>query len=235
MIDCPAFRALLRLELARTLPQISRTLGLAAVAAAALAVFGGVTSSRLVLLMTFVAVSGTGAVFQNVIRDKLEGGLDFLVSLPVDRRVLALSRAAACGALAVPAGACLTAAGTMALRAANAHNFGALTVAAAFVLATAGMTAVAMLGMGLSLRLKVSHFANLIVVGFLAGLGTLWLLSHALHLSRETLLALATTPWFLPAFIVAITGLLVFAGWLGYYLAWTGLDRFSPGRDQVDW
>ena len=104
MSDRRALRALLRLELARTLPQISRTLGLAALAAAALAVFGGVTSSRLVLLMTFVAVSGTGAVFQNVIRDKLEGGLDFLVSLPVDRRVLAISRAVACAVLAVPAG-----------------------------------------------------------------------------------------------------------------------------------
>jgi hypothetical protein len=188
-----------------------------------------------VLLMTFVAVSGIGAVFQNVIRDKLGGGVEFLVSLPVDRRVLASSRTAACCLLAVPPGACLTAVGALALRSYGAPLPGPAVTAGAFGLAVTGVAAGAVLGMGVSLRLKAAHFANVVIVGFLAGLAVIWLVTHVIHPSPESLRRLAAPEWFAPALISTLAGLLGATSWLGYYLAWTGLERFRPDRDQVSW
>jgi ABC-type Na+ efflux pump permease subunit len=228
-------QALLRLELRRTLPPVLRAVGLAAVAAAALTVFGGVTPSRLALLMTFVAISGIGAAFQNVIRDKLDGGLEFLLSLPVDRRVLALSRTAACAALGLPAGAALTATGRLALRTAGVSPPGVSITAGAFVLSTLAVAAVAVLMMGISLRLKAAHFANMVAVGFLAGLGVVWLVSHVVRPSRGGLLRLAAAPWLPGLLVLTVSVLLGAATWLGYRLARTGLERFRPDRDQVSW
>ncbi|MCG6958171.1 MAG: hypothetical protein LJF04_19450 [Gemmatimonadetes bacterium] len=235
MNDRGVVRALLRLELKRTLPPVLRAVGLAAVAGVALTAFGAVTPSRLLLLMTFVAVSGIGTVFQNVIRDKLDGGLEFLLSLPVDRRLLAVSRTAACAALALPAGAALTAAGWLALRAAGASPPGVAITSVAFVLSVLGVASVAVLMMGISLRLKAAHFANLVAAGFLAGLGVVWLVSHVVRPSREALLRLAATPWFPGLSVLTAGALLVSAAWLGYGLARTGLERFRPDRDQVYW
>jgi ABC-type Na+ efflux pump permease subunit len=230
-----ALSALMGLELRRTLPPVLRTVGLAVVAAVALGAFDAVTPSRVLLLVTFVAVSGIGTIFQNVIRDKLAGGLEFLIALPVDRRVLALSRTAACAVVALPAGGALTAAGCLALQAAGMPRPGVVATASLFVVCAAGVAAFAILAMGISLRLKAAHFANLVMAAFLVGLGVVWVTSHVFHPSRATLVGLTMAPWFTGLTVLAAGALLSTAAWVGYGLARTGLERFKPERDQVSW
>lgn len=225
--------ALILLELRRAEPPVRRTAVLGAGVALLITIMGLATPGRMAFIFVVLGFTCITTAVLAVTRDKVDGGLEFLVSLPVDRATLAAARLGVGGLLALGAGLCFTGAfwvtvgdalpGTSGPRLAL-EAFGAITGVA--VLATG-------LGIGMSLRMRASHFANLAFVGFLATLALGEVLERVMPDGKATLLDLLGRPWFPRALAAALVLTAAGAGWLAYWLARTGLERYRPERDKM--
>lgn len=228
-----AYRALVALELRRVEPQLRRTLTLAAGTALLITLLGWATPGRMAFILLVLGIAGVSAAVMNVVKDKLDGGLEFLVSLPVGRGVLAAARLTAGCILSVAAGVCLTAAFWMASRGSLPAASRPPVAVELFGIITGGTVLSVGLGIGTSLRMRASQFANLVFVGFLAVLVVEKVVAHAIPGGEVTVLSLLGRPWVPRALGVALVLLAGVAGWLAFWLARTGLERFKPERDKA--
>jgi len=227
--------ALVLLELRRAAPVVVQTSRMGAGALVVLLLFGWQTPGRIAFVLGVMGLAGLWSVPMNVMRDKLEGGLEFLTALPVEPRVLAAARLLAVVIFALPAGAGGAAAVYLTYGAGLA-TIPALRLALwTFALVSAGAALAVGVGVGIALRIEARSFANLVVLGFLAVVAAGRLLARlAPHVEPIAQTALAD-PW-LPAALCALLACLgAFFGWLAFYLARTGLERFGPRRDRITW
>jgi ABC-type Na+ efflux pump permease subunit len=230
-----ALRSLVLLELRRVERPLRRTLGLAAGAAVAISVLGLATPGRMAFIFMVLGMTFLSTPVMGVVKDKLDGGLEFLVALPVDRSVLAAARLAAGSLLAVAGGLCLCAGLWLVARPSlpvTPSRSLALTMCG---VVTVGAALSVGLGTGVSLRMRASRFANLLFAGFLVALLAGELARRAIPGGAAVFLPLMGEPWFPPALAIALGLLVGFASWLAYWLCRTGLERFRPERDEATW
>jgi hypothetical protein len=230
-----ALRSLMILELRRAERPLRRTLGLAAGASVVISVLGLATAGRMAFILVVLGMTVLSTPVMSIVKDKLDGGLEFLVALPVDRSVLAAARLGAGCLISMAGGLCLAVAfwlvSRQSLPAMRSHSlapgaFGIIIVGAALSVG---------LGMGVSLRMRASRFANLVFAGFLVALVVEKLIRHAMPGGADVLLRLLAEPWFPRALAVALGLLAGAAAWLAYWLSRTGLERFRPERDEPTW
>lgn len=230
-----AFRALVALELRRAAFTLRRTLMLAAGAVAALWILGWASSGRLAFVLVALGITMLMAPVMSVVKDKLDGGLEFLVSLPADRRVLAGARLLAAGLISVPGGVCCAVAFWLVSRVVLAAAPGASLPLSLLGVITGGTVLFVGLGIGVSLRMRASHFANLVFAGLLAVLAAGKVLQSLFPGGKTAVLHMLGEPWVPPAFSVGLALGALGVGWFSYWLSRTGLERFRPERDQPSW
>jgi ABC-type Na+ efflux pump permease subunit len=230
-----ALHALVSLELARVKPVMLRTLRLAVGAAALMAVVGWGTAGRYAFLLSVLGISGLTGLLMSVVRDKLDGGIEFVVALPVPRGTLAAARLAACGIVSIPAGASLVAAFWLAYRDAIPSGGGFRLLVAMFPVAVCVVALPAALGVALTLRIEASRIGNVMFGGMLVFFALAEVLDHAVPDADVALIAFLTRPWAPGALVGALAALVGAGGWLAYRLARTGYERFRPVRDKATW
>lgn len=230
-----AGRALVALELRRVTGPVLRMYGFTAVAMGFLVAVGWSTPGRLSFLLALAGFSTVSQIPMNALRDRVEGGLEFLTGLPVAPETLAAARIGACALAAAPGAALILAATGVLLGNAGALPRGLGWVPAAGLLAWSGVTAGASFITALVLRLQVSRmgYVPLALVLALAALDPV--VSRMLPHPWETLRALAARPW-LPqaAWAVCFLGCGV-AVLVSLRLAGAAMRAFRPGRDRMTW
>lgn len=228
-----ALRALVALELRRVGASAARIVAAVAALVGVLVLAGWMTPARVAIPVGMVGFSLLAAGPSGVMRDKLDGGLEFLTFLPVPAGTLAAARLAYVTLASVPGGAGLA----LALWGFGEDEFAAAPgapwslVVGIWIVSLLG----ALLATGCALRFGVRRMGQ-VFVGVLFG----WL---ALGGILETI---APEPWLVtrwllerPGSAVALWALglatLVCTPWLSYRLARTGIERFTPGRDRIGW
>ncbi len=228
-------RKLVELEMRRARPILTQTMLLGAVVLALLWALGWSTPGRASFVLGVIAVSGLWAVPTSIMRDKLDGGMEFLTALPIERTTLAAARLLAVLLFAVPAGAV----GVLAIHVMYGSQFTGLgSVHAALVwfgALTLGSTVITALVVGVSCRLEVRHFSRLALIAFLAFVSLGELSDHLAPQWKPAALALAARPWFPQALVAGLLCAAALLLWLSFHLARTGFERYKPGRDRITW
>lgn len=230
-----AFRALTILELRRMRGPMVRSSGLLAALVMVLQVFGMASPGAVAFLYATIGLSFLVGVATNVVRDRFDGGLEFVVSLPVSSGLLSAARLAACALVAMPAALLMTVGLALTLPPATGQPPTATWAAQLFV----GVWVAGSVGAGLLLgslvrftqetlaRLPLVVVALIIVVT--AGTDRLF---PGLD---ERLVALAGEPW-VPALLSGATVMAALFGLaFAYWLLEGGIRRFQPGRDRITW
>lgn len=227
-----AFPTLVRLEVRRGLPSVLRTLPTAVTALAVMAVFGWLTPQRAAWVL-FVLSGMALAPVLAILRDKLDGSLEFLVSLPVDRGTLAAARLVGTIPFAVGGAVCLTAGLWLVSFEALPDALSPYLILETGVVSTGIMTIGTALATGVGLRLRARHFANLMLVGFVGVVASGAVIGHLVPGGLATMLGVMARPWF-PRVAAAVLGLgAVGAVWLSYALTRSAFERFRPERDKI--
>ncbi len=232
-MSASVWRALLGLELRRAVTIAGKLLAFTAVAAALLGLSGSMSVPRAGLLLSVAATAFAMQVPVGIMRDKLDGGLEFLVSLPVPAAHLAAGRFVATVACCLPASLALA----LALHVSRprlevAFPLGPL---GAFLAIWVGMNALCLLMVGLALRFEARTTLYLPV-----GLGFAGALFDEISprigwdpaASARWLVAQPWAPTALSSGTLVATAALV---WLAFHLGRTGLERYTPGRDRITW
>jgi hypothetical protein len=230
-----ALPTLVRLELGRIFLPVVKMYGFTAAVAALLLAAGWSTPGRLSFLLALAGFSTLSQIPMNALRDRIEGGLEFLKGLPVDAGTLALARVAACAVGAVPAAVIVLGAAVVLGRGTDPVVEGTAWIPGAVILAWAGLAAGASLVTGLVLRVQVSRigYVPLVLVLALAALDPV--VDRLVPDPAATVGSLLELPW-LPqaawAAGLAASGLVTS---LAFQLARSGIRTFTPGRDRVTW
>lgn len=227
------WRALLGLELRRAVVIAGKLLLFSAVAAGLLAILGSLSVSRAALLLSIAATAFAMQVPVGIVRDKLDGGLEFLLSLPVPPVHLAVGRFVATALCCLPASGALA----LALHVSRpileaAFPGGAL---GAFLAIWVGMNLLCMLMVGIALRFDARATLYLPVsLGFAAALSDEIVKRMGWDPAALARLLMAQ-PW-APAAVRVVASLGVGAlVWVALHLGRTGLERYTPGRDRITW
>lgn len=234
MLDRTILR-LLALEVRRARPVVLQTTALAAVALVVLALVGWLTPPRAGWILVAWSLAAPWSLPMSVLRDRLDGGLEFLQALPVSAGRLAAARLLAAVAFALPAGVASAVAFSLVRAPApgppDALRGGLLT----FGLVTLAVASLAALGTGIALRLETRTFANGVGLAFVAVIAAHHLANRFLPGLEPGLVGLLGRPWVPRLSMVAAPFLAVALGGLGFHLARSGIERFTPGRDRVTW
>lgn len=212
-----------------------RTSGFLAAAVLVLVALDMAEPGVLAFLCATVGVSFLFGIAVNGVRDRLEGGLEFLTSLPVTSRVAAWARLVACGVVAVPSAVLLSAALILVAPTAPAGMPGAVWVASCFMGTWLSATGSSALLLGALLRFSQEMMGRIpvvVVLTIFVGAGALerafpGLETHMAGLAREL--------WFPAALSVAVWLGSVAALAVAYRLLEGGIRRFRPGRDSITW
>jgi len=228
-----ALGALVRLELLRARPAALRLFTFVAGAAAVMSLAGWATAARLGVFLLLAGFTLVAYVPTSILRDKLDGGMEFLVSLPTPASTLAAGRLLAVVVACVPGAAALWA--------------GLLLVTPVPVWAVPGgpwnvllgmwlLTTVAMVVLvGVTLRIRVEHTGAIFITFFVLSTAVDELVPRLLPDPLATARRLWTAPWApLALWILGVT-LVAGAVVVGFRLARTGFERFTPGRDRISW
>jgi hypothetical protein len=227
------WRALLGLELRRAVVIAGRLLLFSAVAAGLLALSGSLSASRGALLLSIAATAFAVQVPVGIVRDKLDGGLEFLLSLPVPPAHLAAGRFAAAILCCLPASGALV----LALHVSRPDLEAVFPGGAsgAFLAMWAGLNLLCTLLVGIALRFDARTALYLPMgMGFVAA--ALDETARRMGWDVEAPMRwLLTQPW-VPGAVRAIA-VLGFGGlmWLSFHLGRTGLERYTPGGDRITW
>jgi hypothetical protein len=228
-----AFRALVGLELYRSTVALRRVVILGAGVSAFLTLVGWGTPGRYAFILTVIGMTILMSAVLSTLSDKATQGLEFLVSLPVERSVLAGARLAAGVVLSLAASPFLAAAVLLVSGSAlPAVGLALRSVATGGVIFVTGALGVA-LCIGVGLRIRVRQFGALFLVGFVGVTALEHAVQAVLPHERPALLKLVAWPW-LPQ-VAGASGVLLAAavGRLAYWLARTGYERHRPERDEV--
>jgi hypothetical protein len=186
-------------------------------------------------LYATVGVSFLFGVALNGVRDRLDGGLEFLTSLPVTPRVAAAARLAACAAVAAPAAALLTVAVVLIAPVAPVAASPPAWIAACFLGTwSVGASGSALL-LGMLLRFSQQALGRLPV----ALMAATFVVAGALERFAPEVplrgMDLVREPWFpaalTAALLLAELGALLFA----FRLLESGIRRFRPGKGSLTW
>ena len=226
-----ALRALVVLEWTRVVPTVLRSLAMGGVVTAVLGGTGAFTLPRMAFILGVVGVVPVLSFPLNALRDKLDGGLEFLRVLPVAARTQALGRLVAIVGMALPASLVATLATVLALKGSVSAVLGLGALLQLFFALTLVMVGVAFLGTALVLRFDVQQ-SNYALVGVFA---TFMVLDHVFPDPVGTFLVLSQQGWFPPVlWAVVCVGVLAMA-WLGFSMACSGIEGFTPSRDRLTW
>lgn len=227
----PALRALVLLEWKRLLPTAARTLGMGAVVTGVLVATGAFTFPRLAFLLAVVGLVPVMGVPMNALRDKLDGGLEFLGLLPVSPRTHAAARLLALVGASIPAALVATAAAVLALQGGITGPLGPRPILQLFLATLLFMVGGAFFATALILRFQTQQGHYVV----LALLGSGMVLDRVLPDPVATFLALSVHGWFIPVVwslgVVAVGAM----AWLAFSMACSGIERFKPSADRLTW
>lgn len=227
-------RALMLVELRRVRPIAVRTVLLGAAGLVVLFLLDHLSRGWAAALLGWVSFSGLFALVSHPLRDKLDGSMEFLRSLPADPGEIAASRLLAVAVVAVPTGVL--------------GGLGAWLAVVPFLpgipawrlLAPCMGGAVALEGLiagvavALALRMEPRHFANLVPVGFLVVWGGGEGIAR-LGLSWSTVERAVTAPWVPMAAPAAVLAVCALTGAAAFRLARSGIAHFRPPKDRLTW
>ncbi len=228
-------RALLALELRRTAPGTFRFLAVVALITLVATLVGQATPDTLAMVWTGLT---TGYVVQlplAALRDKIEGGMEFLCNLPIPRSGLATARLLAGGVLALPAAAHLFLAAWYVFPLLELHR-GALSLLSIFGIAWIGFAAIINTMTALIIRYRIQDLTSTpLVIATLGGLGFVMLLDRLVP-DPQALLRTLLHQWWLPPMVVGILlagSLLLLA--IARWVMIRGFTGYTPRGDSISW
>ncbi|MDP2958375.1 MAG: ABC-2 transporter permease [Longimicrobiales bacterium] len=230
-----AMRALVRLEITRTLPVLGRTAVFGVVATAVLFGTGAYTPGRLSFILGMLGTLPVFALPMNTLRDKVDGGLEFLRFLPIPPSTLVAGRFLA-GALGALFGALVC---TVAVAVALPDGLAELTrpraLAGIFLALTLAFGIGGACVIALILRFEVSQ----------AGYIPIALVAAAMVLDQYekrfipdpvgTTRWLMAQGWFVPVAWGLGIALAAALGWGAFALACRGIARYTPAKERITW
>lgn len=228
-------RALVGLEVTRTLPTFGRGLVMGAVVTGVLIVTGVFTLPRLAFILGIVAFTPAAGIPINALRDKIDGGLEFLQLLPASPGIQAMARFLSVALLALPGALIGTAAAALLLAGDVPTVLGVRPLFEIFLALALFFAAIGSLATALVLRFELSQttWAPLVFLGVVL-VGDHYE-ERYLPDPLGTFTGLMGHAWFLPVlWAVGILGT-VLAAWFAFALARAGIARFSPPRDRITW
>ncbi len=230
-----AFWALTLLELRRMRGPMVRSGGLLAGLVMALQLAGMASPGAVAFFYATIGASFLVGMAANVVRDRFDGGLEFIVSLPVSASVVAATRLAACASVAIPVALLTTVALALTVPPAMgaaptatwaAQVFGCVWVAASVV---SGLLIGGLVRFTQETVARIPLVVMALIVVVAAGTDRFY------PDLDERLAALAGEPWF-PALLSGATVMAALFGLaLAYWLLEGGIRRFRPGRDRINW
>lgn len=227
----PALRALVVMEWRRVLPVALRTVGMGAAVVGVLAATGALTVGRLAFLLALIGGVPVMGFPTNALKDKLDGGLEFLRLLPVSAVTQVTGRLLALLGVAFPGALVATVAAVLALQEGVP---GALEPRA--VIQMFGAVLLFTVGGGFFATAMVLRFelqkSNYVIFGFV---GAVWVLDRVLPDPVGTFLALSVHTWFVPAAWTLGVVSVVAMAWAAFALACSGIERFTPSGDRLTW
>jgi hypothetical protein len=228
-------RALVALELERILPLAGRSLVTGAVVVGVLVATGAFTLPRLAFILAMVGLIPVTGMPLNALRDKLDGGLEFLRVLPASPRTLATARLLAILLVALPGALLGTGAAALSLLGDVPGVVAVRPLAGLFLALTATFVVGGFLATALILRFEVNQasYAPLAFLGVAFVLGRVG--EHYLPDPVGTFMGLLPHAWFLPALWAVGLAAALGVGWFALTLATSGIARFSPGKDRLTW
>ncbi len=226
-------RALVRLEVRRGLGPNLRLMGVFAAGTALMAVLGWMSPSRFAWFLALIATTFFMQIPMGVLRDKLDGGLEFLVSLPISPARLAAGRLLAAAMSCVPCSIALAVAVRLWLPAELEAVPGGFVGALGLVWISTTLACLLMVGVAFRFEARTTLYVPI----------SLGLVGIALDELAPGLVPhpLAVADWLMrqrwPSGLLWAAGgvAVILLGWLAFQLARRGIERFTPGRDRVTW
>jgi hypothetical protein len=212
-----------------------RASGLLAAGVFMLQLAGMASPGTVAFFYATIGASFLVGIATNVVRDRFDGGLEFVGSLPVSSRLVAAARLAACAAVAVPAALLITTALSLTLPPAMGQPPTPSLAAQAFVgVWVAGSVGTALL-QGSLVRFTQEMLTRIPLVVLALIMAVAAATDRLFPNLDEHLVALAGEPWF-PALMSGVTVMAALCGLtLAYWLLEGGIRRFRPGRDRITW
>lgn len=230
----PAIRSLLGLEFRRVRKQVLHTLG-GSLAVIAIVVLADLGSSAALVLLTAIGFSFALMGPMHVMKDKLDGTMEFLAGLPTNPASLALARCAAAGVLTA-LGACFVAAACGVLLPPVLGISAIRVVTAAYPLSWFSASAGSWLLIGLVTHFTMTRLASMgFAVPLVVVIGALWVFDSLFGNPVDVLtdlMARDSGPWILVSTILLLSTIVMA---LSYQLTRGGIARYRPEPDKVDW
>lgn len=226
--------ALIGAELRRLRKPILQGALFAAVAIVVIAISGSLSWTWVGGILLWWWWSTLFALISFVLRDQMDGSIEFLQSLPIDRGDLALARLAPVALLSIPTGLSATFTACVAW----AHFFPSISPLRLAFGAALSLTTITFLWAGLwlalSLRMANKYVGHMLLL-FMAGLvGVAKLVNVYQEPLRRAVETALTAPWFPPVLSTLVLVLVTLTAWLAFHLTKTGYERFKPQRDQMN-
>lgn len=234
MTPSPLHRLTL-LELRRVRPQLGRSVVLLVLIFGVLILTGRATSEIAVFILLGMALAFVMLLPPNQLRDKLDGSMSFLLTLPVDRSTLAMARCLATGLVMLPGALFPVAAWYLAAPTFFPAGLAQPGLAGVALASWSTMTALSILLSSLLVRFRLDQVS---AIPFLVLLGLLFVLDPLLtpFLPHQARVAeFLSRP---EAAILVETGLVVLSAGVamaGYRMLRKGLERFQPMAGSLTW
>lgn len=227
--------ALAGLEIRRAAPPVLRGLVALVVVLPVLLLAGVTRKDILAAVPAVLGMSFVLAVAMNGVRDRIDGGLEFIQSLPVEPGVAAGARMVACAATCAVAAPLVTGALAVVL-----PDLLGRPPTLSWVLGTAlafwaAFLVVSSLAAGALLRFRQEQLQRLPLVFLLVLLAASAGLSRILPDPGRFVSAAAAAPWFPVAAPVAAWTVGLLGAWAAHRLLTAAIRDFSPVRDRIDW
>lgn len=231
----PALRALLRLEIKRTLPLTRRALVMAVVVAVVLFLTDLYTAPRMAYVIAVLGGAVSFTLSANAVRDKVEGGMEFLRSLPMSPSTHTAGRFLGAAVMSIPGALSFTVATVLMLPEGLSGLTSPQALVGIFLGFVALVTTLGFVVLALLLRLETSQLGY-VPLPLLAALLILGHFTDRLvpdpAATTQRLLAQA---WFLPVAWAVLLAAVALVGWGSFAVARAGITNFKPGRDRITW
>lgn len=232
-MNVEVIRALVLLELRRGLAPNARLIGAFAAGTAVMAALRWLTPSRFAWLLALIATTLFMQVPMCVLRDKLDGGMEFLVSLPVSSSSLAAGRLLAGAISCLPGSLALAVAIRLWVPEASAAVPGGMAAVAGGLWIASALACCLLVAVACRFEARTTLYVPIV-----SGLVAVALDELAPGVVPDPLVAagwLLRRPWAPAVLWIAGTSVVVLLAWLSLRVARTGIARFEQGRDRITW